>query len=106
MFGTRSALTLGLLPGLVSCLLLRRLLLRAECPDQKDGGGILVHPRAYLGRVFLPSLVSWVASLGVIAVAEREQALLSGALLRVGRDRSSGDAHVPSSSRRDDVNMW
>jgi uncharacterized membrane protein YbhN (UPF0104 family) len=34
----------------------------------KDGGGILVHPRAYLGRVFLPSLVSWIASLGVMAV--------------------------------------
>jgi uncharacterized membrane protein YbhN (UPF0104 family) len=34
----------------------------------KDGGRILVHPRAYLGRVFLPSLVGWVAMLGVIAV--------------------------------------
>jgi uncharacterized membrane protein YbhN (UPF0104 family) len=34
----------------------------------KDGGAILVHPRAYFGRVFLPSLIGWVASLGVIAV--------------------------------------
>jgi uncharacterized membrane protein YbhN (UPF0104 family) len=34
----------------------------------KDGGRILVHPRAYLGRVFLPSFVGWVAMLGVIAV--------------------------------------
>jgi uncharacterized membrane protein YbhN (UPF0104 family) len=34
----------------------------------KDGGGILAHPRAYLGRVFLPSLVGWIASLGVISV--------------------------------------
>lgn len=34
----------------------------------KDGGGILTHPRTYLGRVFLPSLLSWIASLGVMAV--------------------------------------
>jgi uncharacterized membrane protein YbhN (UPF0104 family) len=34
----------------------------------KDGGAILAHPRAYLGRVFLPSFLSWVASLGVMAV--------------------------------------
>jgi uncharacterized membrane protein YbhN (UPF0104 family) len=34
----------------------------------KEGGGILVHPRAYLGLVFLPSLASWFASLGVMAV--------------------------------------
>ena len=34
----------------------------------KDGGRILVHPRAYLGRVFLPSFVGWVAMLGVIGV--------------------------------------
>jgi uncharacterized membrane protein YbhN (UPF0104 family) len=36
--------------------------------DAKDGGGILAHPRAYLGRVFLPSLIGWLASLGVMAV--------------------------------------
>jgi len=34
----------------------------------KDGGGILAHPRAYFGRVFFPSFLSWVASLGVMAV--------------------------------------
>jgi uncharacterized membrane protein YbhN (UPF0104 family) len=36
--------------------------------DAKDGGAILVHPRAYFGRVFLPSFIGWVASLGVMAV--------------------------------------
>jgi uncharacterized membrane protein YbhN (UPF0104 family) len=34
----------------------------------KDGGGILAHPRRYFGLVFLPSLLAWVASLGVMAV--------------------------------------
>jgi uncharacterized membrane protein YbhN (UPF0104 family) len=34
----------------------------------KHGGQILVHPRAYLGRVLLPEAISWVAMLGVIAV--------------------------------------
>ena len=34
----------------------------------KEGGRILVHPRAYLGRVFLPSLGGWIAMLGVIGV--------------------------------------
>ena len=36
--------------------------------EAKDGGAILVQPRAYFGRVFLPSLVGWAAMLGVIAV--------------------------------------
>jgi uncharacterized membrane protein YbhN (UPF0104 family) len=36
--------------------------------DAKEGGAIVAHPRAYLGRVFLPSLLSWIASLGVMAV--------------------------------------
>jgi uncharacterized membrane protein YbhN (UPF0104 family) len=36
--------------------------------EAKEGGGILARPRAYLGRVFLPSLLGWVASLGVMAV--------------------------------------
>jgi uncharacterized membrane protein YbhN (UPF0104 family) len=36
--------------------------------DAKEGGGILSQPRAYFGRVFLPSFVAWVASLGVMAV--------------------------------------
>jgi uncharacterized membrane protein YbhN (UPF0104 family) len=34
----------------------------------KDGGQILAHPGAYLGRVFLPSLLAWVANLFVIAI--------------------------------------
>jgi uncharacterized membrane protein YbhN (UPF0104 family) len=36
--------------------------------DAKEGGGILARPRTYLLRVFLPSFISWVASLGVMAV--------------------------------------
>jgi uncharacterized membrane protein YbhN (UPF0104 family) len=35
--------------------------------EAKEGGRILAHPGAYFGRVFLPSAVSWVAMLGVIA---------------------------------------
>jgi uncharacterized membrane protein YbhN (UPF0104 family) len=34
----------------------------------KEGAQILVHPRAFLGRVVLPEAISWVAMLGVIAV--------------------------------------
>jgi len=36
--------------------------------EAKQGGQILVHPGAYFGRVFLPSLIGWAAMLGVIAV--------------------------------------
>jgi len=36
--------------------------------DAKEGGGILVHPRAYFWRVFVPELVGWIASLAVIGV--------------------------------------
>jgi uncharacterized membrane protein YbhN (UPF0104 family) len=36
--------------------------------DAKEGGGILGRPRTYLARVFLPSFLAWVASLGVMAV--------------------------------------
>jgi uncharacterized membrane protein YbhN (UPF0104 family) len=36
--------------------------------DAKEGGGILAHPRKYFARVFLPSFVGWIASLGVMAV--------------------------------------
>jgi uncharacterized membrane protein YbhN (UPF0104 family) len=36
--------------------------------DAKEGGGILAHPRMYFLRVFLPSFLAWVASLGVMAV--------------------------------------
>jgi uncharacterized membrane protein YbhN (UPF0104 family) len=34
----------------------------------KHGGEIVAHPRAYLGRVALPELVSWLATLGIIGV--------------------------------------
>jgi uncharacterized membrane protein YbhN (UPF0104 family) len=51
------------------------LLIRAFWPrivswwdDAKEGGGILSEPRRYLGRVFVPSLLGWIASLGVMAV--------------------------------------
>lgn len=36
--------------------------------DAKDGGAILAKPRKYLLRVFVPSLLGWIASLGVMAV--------------------------------------
>ncbi len=36
--------------------------------EAKDGGEILVHPRAYFGRVVLPEFVSWLAMLGMIGV--------------------------------------
>ena len=56
--------------GYLIYLVLRRLWPRVLMwwEQAKDGGVILVHPRAYFGRVFLPSLLGWVASLGVIAV--------------------------------------
>jgi len=34
----------------------------------KVGGGIVVHPGPYFGRVFLPSLLAWFAGLAVMAV--------------------------------------
>ncbi len=51
-------------------LLLRRLWPRVlKWWDQAKGGGaILGHPRAYMVRVFLPSLGSWFAMLGVMCV--------------------------------------
>jgi uncharacterized membrane protein YbhN (UPF0104 family) len=36
--------------------------------DAKEGGGILAEPRKYMIRVFVPSLLGWFASLGVMAV--------------------------------------
>jgi uncharacterized membrane protein YbhN (UPF0104 family) len=51
-------------------LLMRRIWPRvvAWWEDAKEGGGILSRPRRYLGFVFLPSLIGWLASLGVMAV--------------------------------------
>jgi uncharacterized membrane protein YbhN (UPF0104 family) len=56
--------------GWVVYLLVRRLWTRVLrwWAEAKDGGAILARPRSYVGRVFLPSLVSWLAYLGVIAV--------------------------------------
>ena len=51
-------------------LLARRLWLRVRVwwGEAKDGGAILARPRSYAARVFLPSLLSWLAYLGVIAI--------------------------------------
>ncbi len=51
-------------------LLLRRLWPRVLhwWEDAKEGGGILSRPRKYLLWVFVPSLLAWFASLGVMAV--------------------------------------
>jgi uncharacterized membrane protein YbhN (UPF0104 family) len=56
--------------GFLLYLLIRRLWRRVVVwwEDAKDGGRILAHPRAYFLRVFLPSFIGWVASLGVMAV--------------------------------------
>jgi uncharacterized membrane protein YbhN (UPF0104 family) len=52
----------------VLCALRFRPRIAAWWNQAKEGGRILVHPRAYFGRVFLPSFVGWAAMLGVIAV--------------------------------------
>jgi uncharacterized membrane protein YbhN (UPF0104 family) len=51
-------------------LLVRRLWAKVVVwwDDAKEGGGILAHPRAYFLRVFTPSLLGWIASLGVMSV--------------------------------------
>src|SRR4029078_5160821 len=56
-------------------ILLIYLLIRAFWPkisqwwdDGREGGAILAEPRKYLMRVFTPSLLGWIASLGVMAV--------------------------------------
>src|SRR3954465_1626997 len=56
--------------ALLLYLLIRRIWPRvvAWWKDAKEGGGILAHPHKYLARVFLPSFLAWVASLGVMAV--------------------------------------
>ena len=56
--------------GFILYLLIRRLWQRVLVwwEDAKEGGGILGQPRAYFLRVFLPSFIGWVASLGVMAV--------------------------------------
>jgi uncharacterized membrane protein YbhN (UPF0104 family) len=61
-----------LLVGLATLLVLVARVLRQRVKQwwkqAKVGGQILVHRRAFLGRVVLPEAISWVAMLGVIAV--------------------------------------
>ena len=56
--------------GYLIFLLVRRLWARvlAWWEDAKGGGAILGKPKTYLSRVFVPSLLGWIASLGVMAV--------------------------------------
>jgi uncharacterized membrane protein YbhN (UPF0104 family) len=56
--------------GYLIYLVLRRLWPRVLkwWDEAKEGGSILVHPRPYFLRVFLPSFLGWCASLGVMAV--------------------------------------
>ena len=61
-----------LLAGVVMLLVLVFRILRERIEkwweEAKEGGQILVHPRAYFGRVVFPEAISWVAMLGIIAV--------------------------------------
>src|SRR6476659_749722 len=56
--------------GFLLFLVVRRLWQRVVVwwEDAKEGGAILSKPQTYLARVFLPSFLAWVASLGVMAV--------------------------------------
>lgn len=64
--------TVILLAGVAMLLILVGRVLRQRVEQwweqAKVGAQILVHPRAFLGRVVLPEAISWVAMLGVIAV--------------------------------------
>jgi uncharacterized membrane protein YbhN (UPF0104 family) len=69
---THTAATVILLAGVAYILFLlgRRFWPRVVkwWEGAKEGGAILAHPRAYFGRVFLPELVAWIASLAVTGV--------------------------------------
>jgi len=56
--------------ALMILLLVRRFWPRvvAWWQKAKEGGAILGHPRAFFGRVFLPSFIGWSAGLAVVAV--------------------------------------
>ena len=56
--------------GVLIVLVARILRARIEhwWEQAKVGGQILVHPRAYMGRVLFPEVLSWIAMLGIIAV--------------------------------------
>jgi uncharacterized membrane protein YbhN (UPF0104 family) len=68
----RPVLTLAIIGGgvvlIVALARIFRRKLRHLVEKAKQGGAILARPREYLLRVALPSLVAWLAKLGVIAV--------------------------------------
>lgn len=68
----RPVATIALAVGavLLVYLLVRRLWPRVVrwWGQAKEGGAVLAHPRAYMGRVFLPSLVGWLAMLAATGV--------------------------------------
>jgi uncharacterized membrane protein YbhN (UPF0104 family) len=65
-------LTLAIGAGAVLLIVVLVRIFRRKLPGlierAKQGGAILVRPREYLVRVFLPSFGAWLAKLGVIAV--------------------------------------
>lgn len=64
-----TAILIGAVAVLVFLLIrVMRERIREWWQEAKVGGQILVHPRAYFGRVVLPEAISWVAMLGIISV--------------------------------------
>jgi uncharacterized membrane protein YbhN (UPF0104 family) len=68
----RPGLVLAILGGAAVLIVMLAQIFRRKLHDlvekAKQGGAILARPRDYLLRVALPSLVAWLAKLGVIAV--------------------------------------
>jgi uncharacterized membrane protein YbhN (UPF0104 family) len=64
--------TVILLAGVAALIYLVARMLRERIrewwEDAKVGGQILMHPRAFFGRVVFPEVISWLAMLGIIAV--------------------------------------
>jgi uncharacterized membrane protein YbhN (UPF0104 family) len=64
--------TVILVAGITALLYLVARMLRERIrewwEDAKVGGQILLHPRAFFGRVVFPEVISWLAMLGIIAV--------------------------------------
>jgi uncharacterized membrane protein YbhN (UPF0104 family) len=67
---TAAAVVLAAAVAALVVLLFRALRerIREWWEEAKVGGQILVHPRAYFGRVVFPEFISWLAMLGIIAV--------------------------------------
>jgi uncharacterized membrane protein YbhN (UPF0104 family) len=66
-----AAATIIVIGGLVLLVLLGRIFWRQVkklWAQAKQGGVILSRPRSYLGRVFLPSFLSWLCKLAVIGI--------------------------------------